>query len=362
MTPSLSSLIEVSRAGVEFTSEISFAFGAIRVTVRSNSSELTRRLADYFRGQVVATPHQSVKIDAIQAAPTDFGLDYWHWPREGGKVGQKEAICDVPGGRVVHKVKTGMTFLLGDEVRVAVGDCERNDNQIINFVIAQQLSHLLNDGGALCHAAGVCEKGRGLMIAATSGAGKSTFAMHLMKQGATFVSNDRMIVEAAKPIPIMHGVPKQPRVNPGTLLNNSSLRGILSDERVEALRSLPHDELWKLEEKYDVDIERVYGPGRWALSHTLDTFLILNWNHQATTGATFRSIDLRERPELLELVMKSPGPFHRDHHGSFPTGREQHDATAYLAHLAQIPCFEAAGGVDFEAGVEWWRRLSELRS
>jgi HprK-related kinase B len=348
--------------GISLSHTVAFDFGALRVNVKTNSSELTQRLADYFRSQLVPASPDALEIIAVQAPATDFGLDYWHWPREGGKVGKKEAVCDLPGGRVVHKVKTGMTFLLGESVRLAVGDCEKNDNQIINFVIAQQLSRVLNRDAVLCHAAGVCEKGRGLMIAATSGAGKSTLAMHLMRHGATFVSNDRVVVEARSPIPVMHGVPKQPRVNPGTLLNNSSLEGILPPARVEALRALPRDELWQLEEKYDVDVERVYGPGRWVLSHSLDTFLILNWSRSSSSPATFQSVDLRKRPDLLELVVKSPGPFHSDAQGRFATGRESHDFEAYLQHLSRIPCFEAAGGVDFAAGVEWWRRLAELRS
>jgi len=35
---------------------------------------------------------------------------------------------------VVRKVRTGMQFLLGSDVTLAVGECTKNANQIINIV------------------------------------------------------------------------------------------------------------------------------------------------------------------------------------------------------------------------------------
>ena len=64
-------------------------------------------------------------------------------------------------------------------------------------------------------------------MAGFSGAGKSTLALHVMSLGATFVSNDRVMV-AETPAndsgaPMMYGVAKHPRINPGTAMNNPDL-------------------------------------------------------------------------------------------------------------------------------------------
>ena len=47
----------------------------------------------------------------------------------------------------------------------------------------------------------------------------------------------------------MSGIPKLPRINPGTALNNPSLRSILSPERRAELEGVDAGELWSLEEK-----------------------------------------------------------------------------------------------------------------
>ncbi len=329
------------------------------VTVRSNSAALAARLRDYFREWVVdPTPH-AVQLVALQSAEPDLGLEWTDWRRDPGKVGRKEAFCDVDGGRVILKVRTGMQFLIGREVHLGVGDCEANDNQIINFVIAQYITHLLARDALLCHSAGITHCGKGITIAATSGAGKSTLSLHLMGRGVNFVSNDRVLVNNDGGHVTMHGVPKQPRVNPGTLLNNEALSEILDPERAATLRAMTKAELWELEEKYDVDIERVYGPGRWQLASSLNALLVLNWSRKQPAPAKFARVDLRERLDLLQLIMKGPGPFYMTSHDGFLSGKEALDPQPYLQGLDAVPCYEASGGVDFEAGVQWCLKLLE---
>lgn len=361
MNNSLASLSERVLDGVELSENIGLRFDDCEIEVRSNSAALIARLHEYFKAAVQDVGAGALSVQAVQAEPFDLDLMFFDWPREGGKVGRKEAYCDVSGGRVISKVRTGMQFLVGPSVRVAFGDCETNDNQIINFLIAQYISHLLGQGSLLCHSAGVVHQGKGLMIAAASGAGKSTLSLHLMGTGLTYVSNDRVLVktQADGTNPMMYGVPKQPRVNPGTLLNNPDLTQILDERRVAELRAMDLAALWELEEKYDVDVEEVYGPGRWKLSNSLDAFLILNWSRQATGGPQFRQVDLRERRDLLDMVTKGPGPFFMHPDGSFLTGRETRDADAYLAGLRRVPVFEVHGGVDFDAAVKWCRQRLE---
>jgi HprK-related kinase B len=150
----------------------------------------------------------------------------------------------------------------------------------------------------------------------------------------------------------MHGVPKQPRVNPGTLLNNPDLNGVLPDERVQVLQRLSKDELWELEEKYDVDIERVYGAGRWVLSAPVKAFVVLNWSRRNAGGPMFHRVDVRERPDVLELIRKGPGPFHMDAEGKFLSGKEELAKEPYIAALQPIAVYEVTGAVDFDAAAE----------
>ncbi|MGH8697189.1 MAG: hypothetical protein ACREVS_11975 [Burkholderiales bacterium] len=70
-------------------------------------------------------------------------------------------------------------------------------------------------------------------------------------------------------------MPKQPRVNPGTLLSNPALAPILDSRRAAALRTIPEGDLRRIEEKYDVDVAAVFGPDRWRLSTDLTAIVVL---------------------------------------------------------------------------------------
>src|SRR5690606_25268101 len=180
MTRSLGELAGIALRGVARDQVLGLEFDGLSLRVRTNSAALRQRLADYFRAAVAEPATGALDIIAVQASAPEFSLPFTDWQRDPGKAGRKEAFSDVAGGRVVLKVRTGMQFLIGPELRLGVGDCETNDNQIINFVIAQYIRHSLTDGALLCHSAGVAHHGHGLTIAATSGAGKSTLALHLM--------------------------------------------------------------------------------------------------------------------------------------------------------------------------------------
>lgn len=359
MNPSLEALAADVSSGLAPSREIGIHLDGFHVTVRTNSARLAERLQDYFRSTDGAPTPGALVIVALQTSPPELALNFLDWKRDPGKQGRKEAFCDLPDGRVILKVRTGMQFFVGATVRLAIGDCEANDNQVINFVIAQYISWLSSRGAVLCHSAGITHARRGLTIAARSGAGKSTLSLRLMSRGTSFVSNDRVLITATEGQARMHGVPKQPRVNPGTLLNNPDLTRVLEPQRIEQLERLPIDELWELEEKYDVDVERIYGPGRWQLSSSLDALLVLNWSRKESEPASFRQVDLRERRDLLELIMKGPGPFHRGEDGVFSRDDAAPDPEPYLVNTAAVPCYEATGRVDFEAGADFCLQLLE---
>ena len=156
-----------------------------------------------------------------------------------------------------------------------------------------------------------------------------------------------------------------PRVNPGTLLNNRDLRGILPPERQRELERLPREKLWDLEEKYDVLVDKVYGKGRTLYRADLVALVILNWSWNDSSAQTrFQPVELAERRDLLELVMKSPGAFHRDASGrclpaASPSESARHESARYLEAVRGTPVWEASGRPQLDLGVSFCRRLLE---
>jgi HprK-related kinase B len=361
-SPSVAALASALERQYPPRQELYLELGDVGILLRSNSAPLVKLLREYFGTLVreAASAHTGLVIRAFEAPPPDFGRPLQDWPRDVGKLGQKEQFFDLPDGRVVFKVRTQMQFLLGRTELVAVGRCLDNANQIINFINSQYISRRLNDGWSLCHAAGVAHAGRGIGIAARAGAGKSTLALHLLSSGLSFVSNDRLLIQRTEQGAEMAGIPKMPRVNPGTLLNNPDLAGILPPERERALAAQPREELWDLEEKYDVMVDAVYGPDRSVYRTSLTGLLILNWSWKDGAMPTeFKEVRLEQRSDLLDLVMKSPGVFHRDELGHSASETARPDPAGYLQVAQGLRVWEAKGAPNFELAVRFGRRALE---
>ena len=101
----------------------------------------------------------------LSATGFDFGgahdgPEFIDWAREPGKTGRKDSYLDLDGGRLVRKVRTGMVFLQSAGERIAAGPCLRYDNQVINFINAQYMNWLQNQGWLICHASGLVTGGR----------------------------------------------------------------------------------------------------------------------------------------------------------------------------------------------------------
>ena len=325
-----------------------------RLALRSNSSELIEELADYFRDHVIGgdDADADVEVIAIERPPLDIeealAVHFVDWAREPGKTGRKDAYVDLADGRVVHKVRTGLTFLQRAGDVIAAGPCREHPNQVINFVNAQYMNRLQQHGWLICHAAALAADDRAIGVAGFSGAGKSTLLLQLMEQpGVAYVTNDRLFVRRDGERVRARGIPKLPRVNPGTIIGNPRLHRLISPAEHDRFAAMPRNQLWDLEQKHDVHIHRVYGPGRTAREASLAAFVVLGWRRDGDHGATMEQVDLAERPELLSTIMKSPGPFYHDADGHFRADDVPHDAAAYLQALHGVPVFEVTGQVDF---------------
>ncbi|MDO9633268.1 MAG: HprK-related kinase B [Humidesulfovibrio sp.] len=356
--------------------------------VRSNSEAVVADLRGYFAGFV----ESAAPFDASGPADLDFFLLEAPVqeppvllaikPHAPGKRPDKERFADLPGdglgagsgdgpgdggGRMVRKQATGMLFLFGAggniapdiAPNIAVGPCAANRNQLVNFLCARYMERRLAQGWMLGHAAGVARPasagGRGLILCGFAGMGKSTLALHLVARGLNFVSNDRVLVEPASGVrtALQHGIPKHPRLNPGTALGNPALAGLLAPifetALPEAARSayagLSPEALREVEDKYDASIDVCFGPGRFVLAAPLAGVVVLNWTHGG--GAlSARRVDLSQRLDLLKALRKQPGLFYLP---QALAGRARLTDEQCLEALAGVPALEHAGGSDFEA-------------
>jgi HprK-related kinase B len=261
-----------------------------------------------------------------------------------GKTKSKEEYLDCGDGRLIRKRLTGMLFVLTGAEHLAVGPCVRNSNQIVNFINSRLIAHRLDRDCYLGHAAAVACRGRGIALCGFSGMGKSTLALLLMNEGCSFVSNDRVLLSAEIPARL-YGVPKQPRINPGTALNNAALRDIVNPEDRKYFSAMPPERLWSLERKYDALIGQCYGPGRFALRAPFAGLAVLNWRR---TGGVMQAAEVcpSDRLDLVGAFSKNAGLFFAP---GKPEGYEPPSLEAYAARLAQAPMLEIKGGVDFPA-------------
>ena len=299
---------------------------------------------------VIGPRDTDLEIVAIERDAPELGVAFTDWQREPGKTGRKDSYLDLDGARLVRKIRTGMVFLHGTADRIAAGPCLRNDNQVINFINAQYMEWLQNRDWLICHASGLVRDGRCLAIAGLSGGGKSTLMLRMMDDPeVSYLTNDRLFIRPGDGFTEAVGIPKLPRINPGTIVHNPALHGLLTLEQRNAFLAMPPDQLWTLEEKYDVHLERVYGPGRISERASLSAFLVLNWERGSEKPLKVERVNIDKRRELLSAIMKSPGPFYQFADGRFFSDSMALDQSAYLKSLASIDIFEASGGVDFDA-------------
>lgn len=262
-----------------------------------------------------------------------------------GKTKIKEEFLDFRDGRIVRKRLTGMSFAFTGEEHAAVGPCAANVNQVVNFVNSRLIAHYLGRRHYLGHASAVSLENNGIALAGFSGMGKSTLALTLMNKGCNFVSNDRVLLSEAAPLQLL-GVPKQPRVNPGTLLHNDALRGMLPEAEQERLLMLDPEDLWALEEKHDAFIDQCYGPRRFVPQAPFSGIVVLNWRRD-NYRTIMKRVDPMERLDLVAAFKKEPGVFY-----IAPDGEAAPDEKAYARRLSAMPMYEISGKVDFERAAE----------
>jgi len=321
--------------------------GGFCLGIRSNSESFIRKLARYFDHVVVDACTPDAVVEAYDTDVLELDVDWKDWAREPGKSGRKDAYHELEDGRLVLKVRTGMIFLQSPGARIAAGPCSELDNQVINFINSQYMNWLQQHDWLICHASGLDVDGIGIGMAGLSGGGKSTLMLGLMDQpDVRYVTNDRLFIHRQDGQVKARGIPKLPRINPGTIVHNPALHGLIDAARRKALLTLPQQELWHLEEKHDVMINEIYGEDRIEEEMLLRGFLVLNWSHDSRQATHLDAVDLESRKDLLPAIMKSPGPFMQFKDNSMYQDAEPLDSQIYIETLRGVTILEASGRVD----------------
>ncbi|SEP62773.1 HprK-related kinase B [Thalassovita taeanensis] len=327
------------------------------ITLKVLSPEPLRgALVEYF-AEALGDGAAQLTVKLLPGQMLGVAPKWVEWAREPGKAGRKDAIFDLNDARLIHKVRTGVTFLQSQTEVLAFGPLMDNVSTVINFINTQVLNICQRGGWQICHAAAVTNGIRTLAIAGLSGGGKSTSILRMMDlEGTRFVTNDRLMVRGGSPVEAL-GIPKHPRINPGTIVGNPRLHGMLSPARHTELREMAPEALWTLEEKYDLIIEDVYGPNRVQYAAPLTDFWVLNWSRQSNAPTRVTEVALADRPDLLGAIMKSPGPFYQFPDGQFLRNGIAPIPAAYLEALQGVRVKEVSGGIDFDALAEQGRVL-----
>ncbi|MDJ0784238.1 MAG: HprK-related kinase B [Desulfosarcinaceae bacterium] len=336
---------------------VGLQFEACHLQVDCSTTALRDGLIAYFAPFVTAEPprKREICISVHEAPPPEITETLTVKQPDPGKTKIKEAYLDLTDGRIVRKRLTGMCFYFSDREHLAVGPCQENLNQVVNFINNRFIQWRLCQGALLGHAAAVTKLGRGLAMAGFSGAGKSTLSLHVMAGDAIFVSNDRLMVTPSGDGLRMSGVAKLPRINPGTILNNPKLGVLLSAAEKAQFSALGREELWNLEHKYDVPIETCFGADRFVLSAEMTGLVILNWQH-SDAPTRVAVVDPAQRSDLLPAFMKSTGLFflpHAECRMPAPTLEN------YTDLLSRCTVIEISGGVDFAKAAQTCLRFLE---
>jgi HprK-related kinase B len=315
----------------------------IAIRVLSNDLEIHRRLSRYYMPYVTegaARPRFVVSL--IQGRAPAQG-DFRDVVRPGGRR-VKESIRNADGGRLILKRATRVLMGLLPDRAFAVGDLRTNLNQGINLINTVYAKALLGRGHLLFHASAISWRGQAVVLAGPPGAGKSTAALHCVEQGFRFVSNDRVLAKPRAGTVEVLGYPKQPRVNPGTLLAHPRLVALLSPEERTALAAMPPDELWHLERKSDVDLDAVYGPGTVDLSARMRALVLLRW-HRRGGDVRVRPLEVSEALAHLPLFYKDLGAFDLDVEPGAPAAEDVE--RRYRALLTRVTRVDVTGSPDF---------------
>lgn len=329
--------------------QLFLGIGDLIVQVKTNSDALAEELRGYFREFVCWESNEDILIHVVDGMEIDPPLPFGDQAPPPGKQRAAKEFIDLSDGRIVRNRLTGIHFLFNGRLNLACGPCLAHCRQIVNFINSRFIDRMLRQGGLLARASGVCHGDRGLALAGVPGSGKASLALRVLTRGASFVSNDRLMIAERCGLLRMYGVPKQPRVKPDALLSLQPLNGQEPAGGRTRYVLGKMGEPGKRKRKSDLMIDEMFGPMRFQLSAGFGGLLLLHWE-KGGAPLEIRPVAIGERPDLLAAFIKSPGLFF------LPAGEAPDaafSAPRYRAWLDRLPVFEATGRVDFDAAADF---------
>lgn len=331
--------------GIDTNFKLDLKFHNVNIEIVSNSANLIKELSRYYSNFCVSSGTPDINIVVIEEDCLFPGIKFIKNIPDPPKQKIKEEYCDAPDGRIVRKILTGMVFIFSTDLNLAVGKCLKNSNQVINFINNRYIEFMLRKNCLLFHAAAVSGNSGGAVICGCAGAGKSTLALNLLEYGLYFLSNDRVLAKKLNKDTVkIYGVPKLPRVNPGTIITSDVLIKILPKDEQKLFKKLNKEDLWELEHKYDIYIDSIFGSGKFIMETKMKWLFILNWKRNGDIMQIDR-INLQERQDLFPTFIKSPGLFYTPEKDKIKIDMS---GERYLELLKNIDIFEITGEVDFK--------------
>ena len=268
----------------EVKSSTIIGFKDFNIKLKSNSEKLINEIDKYFFEFLFISNNKSknkpiIEIIAYQKENYEINTNEFIVKKpdlEKRKIKEEYINIDAKT-RIIKKRLTGMHFFISEKLNIAIGPCLLNINQIVNFINNRYIQYYLFNEHLLCHASGVANNNESIIIAGFSGMGKSTLALHIINNNLKFLSNDRVLIKKSDSGVDSIGVPKLPRINPGTIVNNKMLCKMLTEEEQARYNLMNNTELWELEDKYDVFINEIYGSNRIELNSKIKAVILLNW-------------------------------------------------------------------------------------
>ena len=342
--------------------------------VRSNTSCIKNWLNTYYENCGVTKPFQEKKLASkgqnaksiyiVELSASELSkltnqqdIVWRKWNRdsiEAKSAVTKEWFYDLPEGRIIKKAHTELCFIQTDKHVIAFGECLNNIHQLITFINQQYINEFIRAQWLMFHGAVVGIGQMGVAFFSHQGHGKTTEILSLLSNPKVkFLSNDRFLGRVLNGQLSAKSIAKLPRVNPGSILQLPELHSILPENEFHALFEYSKNDLWHLEDKHDVFIDRIYGENKIISDQSIDYIFFLNWDPQSNQPLEVNKISISDRPDLLPSMIKPRGPLFSDEQHQFDQKDDYQSRKDYENALDSCGnVFEVTGEVDFETLTE----------
>lgn len=293
------------------TARVRLDFLGYRIDVRTNSLRAASYLRSYFRQYLSSHGAPARTLHAVSGTPQFDAAKMAPWSRSSQVTrAPKESYYDERTVRLILKNRTGMLIRLNREATSITGDVDRHLIQVVNLTATLFGLDMLRRGYVMVHGSAVArtDSEEAFVFLGNSGSGKSSVALQLIERGGwDFVSNDRVLLKVENDGIRVVGLPKKPRVNPGTLLASEQLAHLLPARKRPAYEKLSKSELWGIEDKTDVDVGRALG-ARERLSAPLARIYSLEWRRD-DSGMEIGQMDAAAAVDAMGVTHKDFGVF-----------------------------------------------------